>query len=59
MKRTATERGTWPPGIHWTPGETRDIPDDYPADLSNPPAWLPKAEQPAKAKPRKPRKPQE
>lgn len=31
--------GEWPRGIHWTPGERRFVPDDYPREGA-PPSWL-------------------
>ena len=31
--------GEWPTGIHWTPGEQRDVPDDYPR-TEPAPSWL-------------------
>ena len=40
--------GQWPVGVHWTPGEVRDVPDDYPRE-GDPPPWLAPVE--AKAAP--------
>ena len=40
MKYTATQRGTFPTGVHWTAGESRDL--DLPEGVA-PPAWLTKA----------------
>ena len=37
MKLQATQRGTWPGGVHWPPGEVREI--DVPEDAEVP-AWL-------------------
>jgi hypothetical protein len=48
VKLKSTRRGEWPTGVHWTPGEVRDIEVPEGADV---PAWLvkPKAKK-AKAK---------
>ena len=31
--------GAWPPGIHWSPGEERELPEGYPVE-GEPPAGL-------------------
>lgn len=47
---STTFRGTWPPGIHWTPGEVRTLPDAYPmpkgedGELVSPPEGLEQVE---------------
>lgn len=28
--RSESYTGMWPVGVHWTPGEVRDVPDGYP-----------------------------
>ena len=39
--RSVTYTGTWPPGVHWTPGEVRTVPDDWPGlDPAQLPAGL-------------------
>ena len=45
MKLTSTRRGEWPTGVHWTPGESREV--DVPKGVEVP-GWL----TPAKAKKR-------
>ena len=40
MKFQATAVGEWPNGIHWSPGEIRTCPDDYPGVDGDPPTWL-------------------
>tara|TARA_Y100000593_G_scaffold83477_1_gene157341 strand:+ start:6043 stop:6201 length:159 start_codon:yes stop_codon:yes gene_type:complete len=49
MKLTSSKRGEWPNGVHWTPGECREI--DVPKGVDVP-AWLTpaKAKKTAKAK---------
>ncbi len=37
MTLTSTITGEWPPGVHWTPGETRVVLDLPPVAV---PAWL-------------------
>ena len=49
MKYTASKRGEWPTGTHWTEGETREI---VVPDVADAPAWL----KPAKAKKAKTKK---
>jgi len=36
----ARARGEWPEGVHWSPGEERDVPADWPGADGTPPAWL-------------------
>jgi|TARA_Y100000310_G_scaffold27021_2_gene25717 hypothetical protein len=40
VRLVASARGEWPPGIHWTAGESRDVPTDYPGADGDRPAWL-------------------
>tara|TARA_Y100001972_G_scaffold99328_1_gene123190 strand:- start:153 stop:311 length:159 start_codon:yes stop_codon:yes gene_type:complete len=40
MKYTATKRGTFPTGVHWTEGESRDL--ELPEGVEAP-DWLQKA----------------
>ena len=49
MKLQASKVGEWPNGVHWTPGETRDIEVPESAEV---PAWLtaPKAKKASKKK---------
>lgn len=30
----------WPRGIHWSAGEVRDVPAEWPGSDETPPAWL-------------------
>ena len=46
---TAPVAMEWPRGIHWSPGEVRQIPADYPGADGDPPEWL------EEVKPAKPR----
>lgn len=36
---TATAAGEWPPGIHWSAGETRALPPGWPVPAERP-EWL-------------------
>ena len=45
MKLISSQRGEWPTGVYWTPGETRDIDVQ---EGQEPPQWL----TPVKAKKR-------
>ena len=45
MNLTSSKRGEWPNGVHWTPGESREIDVPEGAEI---PDWL----TPAKAKKR-------
>jgi hypothetical protein len=47
MKVTAQRSGTWPAGVHWTAGESRDLNLADDVDL---PAWLSKAKAKGKGK---------
>lgn len=40
MKLRARQMGEWPPGIHWTAGEVRDVPGGYPGADGPLPGWL-------------------
>lgn len=41
LYRSETFEGTWPMGIHWTPGEVRDVPASAVSDDDpTPPAGL-------------------
>ena len=51
MKYQATARGEWPTGVHWSPGEIRDL-DGWPGADGDPPPWLKRAKAKAKAKPK-------
>lgn len=44
---TSSGTGEWPTGIHWTPGERKFVPDDYPKE-GEPPAFLTPDPGPAK-----------
>ncbi len=45
MKYKATASGEWPTGVHWSPGETREL-GEWPGADGDPPPWL----KPVKAK---------
>ena len=50
----ATGDGMWPVGIHWSPGEEREVPDDYPrGDAPDPPPYLVLVDAKPEAKPPK------
>lgn len=55
MTYRSTGSGEWPPGIYWTPGEERTLPDGYPCPGEVPP-WLTlvaqEAPQPGRRRPR-------
>ncbi len=46
------ESRMWPVGIHWTAGEVRDVPEDYPGADGDPPKWLEPVKPPKKRKPK-------
>ena len=50
MKLKSTATGEWPAGLHWTPGEVRDIEVSKDAEV---PAWLKPAKASKAAKPAK------
>ena len=50
MKYVSTGTGEWPIGIHWSPGEVKDVPSGYPGADTAPPSWLKPAKKKAKAK---------
>ena len=38
--RSSSFTGQWPTGIHWSPGETRELPVGYPVPPEDPPRGL-------------------
>ena len=52
MRYKSTGTGEWPVGIHWSPGEIKDVPDGYPGGDTTPAPWLKPAKKKAKAKPK-------
>lgn len=40
MRLRALADGEWPTGIHWTVGEERTVPADWPGADVGAPAWL-------------------
>lgn len=51
MTFTANRAGTWPPGLHWSAGETRELTPDHEAAARSMerPGWLVEASAPVAA----------